>query len=366
MSRAVVKRNERFARERARIIPSVSRVRAALIVFAVATCAALYFAAQAHWHPYLKAPIPHALAVNFTYYWLWGLATPLVFAAGRRFRFEPGSWTRSIAAHLAISISVTAAQFFAAEGILRMIGKRSEMTFWPQVKFSFLANFQSALPTYFLILFAWLAFDYYAKFRDREVRTAQLAAQLSAAQLQALRMQLKPHFLFNTLNSISSLMYTDVEAADEMVVKLSEFLRLTTDRELEQEVPLGQELEFVRRYLEIEKVRFEERLHVSFDVGAEASAARVPALVLQPLIENAIHHGIGSRPVGGSIAISANREADELHIRVADDGVGSGEPRERVGLANTRARVEQFFGRLTFASAPEGGAVVDIVIPFRQ
>ncbi|HYR28104.1 MAG TPA: histidine kinase [Thermoanaerobaculia bacterium] len=344
----------------------MSRARATLIIFAVATFAALYFAAQAHWHPYLKSPIPHALAVNFTYYWLWGLVTPLVIAAAKRFRFEPGSWTRSIAAHVVISMGITALQFVLAESVLKAIGKRKEMDLWAQVKFSFLANFQSALPTYFLILFAYLAFDYYRKFRDREVRTAQLAAQLSAAQLQALKMQLKPHFLFNTLNSISSLMYTDVEAADEMLVKLSEFLRLTTDRELEQEVPLGQELEFVRRYLEIEKVRFEKRLHVSFDVGAEASAARVPALVLQPLIENAIHHGIGSRAEGGSIAISASRENDDLHIRVADDGVGSGEPRERVGLANTRARVEQFFGRLTFASAPEGGAVVDIVIPFRQ
>lgn len=343
----------------------VSRARLSVLIFAMATFAALYFAAQAHWHPYLKAPIPHALAVNLTYYWLWGLVTPLVILAAQRFRFEPGSWTRSIAAHAAISIGVTALQFILAESVLRLIGKRSSMEFWPQVRFSFLTNFQSALPTYFLILFAWLAFDYYAKFRDREVRSAQLAAQLSAAQLQALKMQLKPHFLFNTLNSISSLMYIDVDAADEMLVRLSEFLRMTVDRELEQEVPLMQELDFVRRYLEIEKVRFEDRLQVSFDIEDEASAARVPALVLQPLIENAIHHGIGSRPEGGSIAITANREHDQLHIRVADDGIGAGEPRERVGLANTRARVEQFFGRLSFATAPSGGAVVDIVMPFR-
>ncbi len=343
----------------------MSRARLAVIIFAAATFTALYFAAQAHWHPYLKAPLPHALAVNFTYYWLWGLVTPLVILAAKTFRFESGSWTRSIAAHLAISIGVTALQFLLAEGVLRLIGKRSAMELWPQVRFSFLTNFQSALPTYFLILFAWLTFDYYAKFRDREVRSAQLAAQLSEAQLKALKMQLKPHFLFNTLNSISSLMYTDVEAADEMLVKLSEFLRMTVDRELEQEVPLVQELEFVRRYLEIEKVRFEDRLQVSFVIEDAASSARVPALVLQPLIENAIHHGIGSRPEGGSIAITANRERDQLHIRVADDGIGAGEPQERVGLANTRARVEQFFGRLSFATAPNGGAVVDIVMPFR-
>lgn len=343
----------------------MSRARGALIVFVVATFTALYFAAQAHWHPYFRAPIPHALAVNFTYYWLWALVTPLVIAAGKRFRFESGAWARSIPAHIVICLALTALQLILAEGILRMIGKRVMGTFAQQVQFSFSANYQSALPTYWLILFAWLAFDYYAKFRDRELRSAQLAAQLSDAQLQALKMQLKPHFLFNTLNSISSLMYTNVDAADEMLVKLSEFLRLTVDREVEQEVRLEQELEFVHRYLEIEKVRFEDRLQVSFDVSDEAADAKVPALVLQPLIENAIHHGIGARSEGGSIAIQATREGDRLHVRVADDGAGAAEPRERVGLANTRARVEQFGGTLTFASAGGSGAVVDIVVPFR-
>ena len=343
----------------------MTRQRAALIVFVVATFTALYFAAQAHLHPYLKAPLGSALIVNFTYYWLWALATPVVILAAKRFRFESGAWVRSIAAHIVVSLALTAVQLVLAEAVLELLGKR-EMPFWSQVRFSFFTNFQSAVPTYWLILFAYLAFDYYAKFRDREVRSAQLAAQLSQAQLQALKMQLKPHFLFNTLNSISSLMYTDVQAADEMLVKLSEFLRLTVDRELEQEVPLGQELEFVRRYLEIEKVRFEDRLQISFDIEQQAEDARVPALVLQPLIENAIHHGIGSRPGGGSIAVTANREEDRLHIRVADDGVGASETHERIGLANTRARVEQFFGRLTFASSPAGGAVVDIVLPFRS
>src|SRR5205085_10732305 len=123
-------------------------------------------------------------------------------------------------------------------------------------------NFQSCLPTYWLALFGYLAYDYYVKYRERELRAAQLSAQLSNAQLQALKMQLKPHFLFNTLNSISSLMYTDVEAADQMVARLSDFLRLTLDREPDQQITLGEELEFVRRYLEIEKIRFEDRLNV--------------------------------------------------------------------------------------------------------
>jgi LytS/YehU family sensor histidine kinase len=183
-------------------------------------------------------------------------------------------------------------------------------------------------------------------------------------------MQLKPHFLFNTLNSISSLMYSDVEAADAMLARLSEFLRLTLDRDLDQEVTLSEELEFVRRYLEIEKIRFEDRLTVSVDVGHDVSEARVPSLALQPLIENAIHHGIASRPKGGSIAIKARRDNGTLHISVADDGVAScgDHPVERIGLANTRKRLEQLYGteqRFTFGASPGGGFVVELAIPFQ-
>jgi len=183
-------------------------------------------------------------------------------------------------------------------------------------------------------------------------------------------MQLKPHFLFNTLNSISSLMYSDVETADTMLARLSDFLRLTLDRELDQEVTLSEELEFIRRYLEIEKIRFEDRLTVSVDVGSDVGDARVPTLALQPLIENAIHHGIASRPEGGSIAIAARRDAGSLRISVTDDGVGCGadeHPRERIGLANTRARLERLYGaaqKFTFADSPAGGFVVEMVIPF--
>ena len=184
-------------------------------------------------------------------------------------------------------------------------------------------------------------------------------------------MQLKPHFLFNTLNSISSLMYTDVEAADAMLARLSDFLRLTLDREPDQEVTLQEELEFVRRYLEIEKVRFDERLRVRVDVDPDVEAARVPTLALQPLVENAIHHGIASRPEGGSIVIRARRDRDALHISVADDGVGSRDehPRERVGLANTRERLQRLYGsahQFTFAPSPAGGFVVEMVIPFHE
>ena len=351
---------------------SMSRARIALFVFIAGTITGVFFALQARWNPAIMPQIPwrDALGINLTYYYLWSLTTPIVVWLARRFRFESGRWAGALIVHAIGSAVLTAAQIVIGEAILFALHLRTMEVFSWRVRYSFVVNFQSSLPTYWLILTAYLAFDYYVKYRDRELRGAYLAAELSRAQLQALKMQLKPHFLFNTLNSISSLMYSDVEAADAMLARLSDFLRLTLDRELDQEITLNEELEFVRRYLEIEKIRFEDRLHVSVDVDEEAESARVPSLALQPLIENAIHHGIAPRPKGGRIAITARRDDDTLHISVADDGVGSDEhPRERIGLANTRARLERLYGaahRFSFAASPAGGFVVEMVIPFHK
>lgn len=348
-----------------------SRTRAVVQLVLVWTAVALYFAVQAHFNPSYEPRIAwsSALLINFTYYYLWGLCTPVVVWAGRRFPFERGRRVRAIAAHAFVSSVLTTLQLLGAEAFLSAIGVRSMSEMSERLAFAFAVNFQSSLPTYWLILFAWFAIDYYSKFRDRELRATQLEAQLSQAQLQALRMQLNPHFLFNTLNSVSSLMYSDVEAADAMLARLSEFLRLTVDKEIKQEIPLEQELEFVSRYLEIEKVRFEDRLRVSFDVDAEVRDAVVPSLALQPLVENAIHHGIAPRREGGAIEIQARRENGSLHLSVADDGVGANhERRERVGLANTRSRLEQLYGanhQLTFTDVAPRGFRVDITIPFR-
>ena len=341
----------------------MSRARIALFVFIAGTITGVYFAQQARWNPAIMPQMPWRVAfgVNLTYYYLWALTTPIVVWLARRFRFESGRWARTLAVHVIASAILTALQIVASEAILFALHLRSMEVFSWRVRYSFVVNFQSSLPTYWMILAAYLAFDYYLK-------RAHLAAELSRAQLQALKMQLKPHFLFNTLNSISSLMYTDVEAADAMLARLSDFLRLTLDRELDQEITLNEELEFVRRYLEIEKIRFEDRLNVSVDVARDVEEARVPTLALQPLIENAIHHGIAARPGGGSISIKARRDDDTLHISVADDGVGSDvHPRERIGLANTRARLERLYGaahQFTFAASPAGGFVVEMIIPF--
>ena len=336
----------------------------ALLLFFGWTLIALYFAVQAYFNPAATPRIPwsYALLVNFTYYYLWGLGTPLVVWLGRRFPFHAGRWVRALAVHVVASAVLTAAQILAAEAILSSTGLRESTGNLSKLTFAFAVNFQSSLPTYWLILFAWYAVDYYS-------RAAQLEGRLSQAQLQALRMQLNPHFLFNTLNSVSSLMYTDVDAADAMLARLSELLRLTVDRDLQQEIPLAEELELVRRYLDIEQIRFEERLRVTIDVDPEAMQAVVPSLALQPLIENAIHHGIAPRREGGSIEIRAARDDGRLCLSVADDGIGARQqPRERVGLANTRARLEQLYGaaqHLTLTDVAPQGFRVDIVIPYR-
>jgi len=342
-----------------------------MLIFGAATLVGLYFALQAVTNPDVRPPLrwSQALGINLTFYYLWALTTPLVVVMARRFRFESGRWLISLAAHLAVSMLVTAVEIVIGEGILTLLAIRAP-DLVGNVRTSFIVNFQTSLPTYWLILFVYLTFDYYAKYRDREVRAAQLAAQLSHAQLQALKMQLKPHFLFNTLNSISSLMYREVDAADAMLARLSEFLRLTLDRDLDQEVSLEEELRYVLSYLEIEKIRFEDRLRITVDVESGSERGLVPTLALQPLVENAIRHGIAPRARGGSIAIRARRFDENLHLSVADDGIGQASDgvREHVGLANTRARLQHLYGdghRFSFSDCDGGGFVVDIVIPFR-
>jgi len=348
------------------------RPRIRLLIFGAATLVGLYFALQAYTNPDVRPPLTwgQALGINLTFYYLWALTTPLVMAMAKRFRFESGRWHLSLLAHLLVSASVTAIQIFIGEAILTLLSIRSP-DLVANIRTSFIVNFQTSLPTYWLMLFVYLTFDYYAKYRDREVRAAQLSAQLSHAQLQALKMQLRPHFLFNTLNSISSLMYRDVEAADAMLARLSEFLRLTLDRDLDQEVTLEDELRYVLSYLEIEKIRFEDRLTVHVDVENGSETACVPSLALQPLVENAIRHGIAPRARGGAITIKARRSGENLEISVADDGIGQAPEgvREHVGLANTRARLRHLYGdrhQFSFSDCESGGFVVDIVIPFRR
>jgi sensor histidine kinase YesM len=214
------------------------------------------------------------------------------------------------------------------------------------------------------------ALNYHRLSRERALRTSQLEARLAQAQLQLLKMQLHPHFLFNTLNSISALIHHDVELADRMVARLGDLLRLALQHFGAEEVPLRQELEFVLSYLEIEQARLGPRLRFQLDVEEGAAEALVPTFLLQPLVENAIRHGVAARPLGGRVEVRARREASRLSLEVRDTGPGPapGEPAEGVGLSNTRARLGRLYGeeyQFELAGGPGGGAVVRVVIPFR-
>ena len=199
----------------------------------------------------------------------------------------------------------------------------------------------------------------------------ELEARLATARLQSLKLQLRPHFLFNALNTVTALIGVDARRAERMVTGLAELLRLSLRTSDEQEVPLERELEILEHYLDIERVRFQDRLEVTVRVSPEARRALVPNLILQPLVENAIRHGIAPRAAGGMVTVDASRSDDRLRIIVADDGVGvrpDAERREGVGLGNTRARLRHLYAdrhRFVPRAGEMGGFVVELEIPFR-
>jgi LytS/YehU family sensor histidine kinase len=223
---------------------------------------------------------------------------------------------------------------------------------------------------YFVILSTATARDYSRRFQAEQLKSSQLHAALADSQLQALKMQLHPHFLFNTLNSISTLMHEDVRAADEMVARLGDFLRLTLENSGEQIVTLAQEMDFINSYLEIESVRFGERLTFKRQIEPQVLRARVPNLILQPLVENAIKHGVSRQIRAGVISIRARRSGEKLELQIEDNGPGlqNGASRDGgIGLANTRARLFNLYGdnqRVVMSNAEPQGLIVTLEIPF--
>jgi LytS/YehU family sensor histidine kinase len=232
---------------------------------------------------------------------------------------------------------------------------------------------QFTIPIYLCIVCVCWVMGYFQENSERERRTIELEARLTQANLQALKMQLQPHFLFNTLNSISSLVHENPDAADDMIASLSQFLRTTLDLSSRDEVPVRTELEFVDRYLEIQQARFGDRLRIRRVIDSSVMEALVPPLMLQPLVENAIRYAIECRENGGTVTIRALSEGNVLRVEIADDGevfggvqvlgTGSG-----IGLSNTKARLQELYGeKHQFKVIPNSptGACVKIEIPFR-
>ncbi len=305
--------------------------------------------------------------------WLmWALLTPAVFRLAARFPLERGSVRRSLPVHVAAAAGI-------ALFILAVYAWTTAWAGWPGMEmhtgWSLFKKYLTGkvhlqLLTYGVLVGAFWALDYHRRFRERELTASQLEARLAQAHLQALRTQLHPHFLFNTLNAISVLVLKgESQCAIRMLSRLSELLRLTLESGGAQEVTLREELGFLERYLEIERVRFQDRLTVQTEVEPEALGAAVPNLLMQPLVENAVRHGIAERVEPGTIRVAARRRGGLLRLEVTDTGPGfPARVVDGIGLSNTRARLERLYGgdaRLELGSAPGGGARVVVEIPFR-
>jgi two-component system LytT family sensor kinase len=314
-----------------------------------------------------------ALAQNLLFSYLWAALTPLVATLARRHALGSHARARVFGVHFAAS-AVFAVGHGTAFALLyptltgMPFGLARQLRAVPSVLTIFLfAN----LLTYWGIVGVCWTIQALRLSRERELRASQLEAQLAGARLVRLQTQLHPHFLFNALNSVLPLVFRDREAAAQTILRLEELLRRSLEADAAQLVPLSRELEFLEMYLEIQKTRFQDRLQVAFDVPADLRSARVPNLILQPLVENAIKHGVSAQPGSGRVEISARRESGMLVLKVRDDGPGLVvSPRSGgsgVGLANTRERLQQLYGddqRLDLENAPEGGLEVTVGLPF--
>ena len=292
--------------------------------------------------------------------YVWALIAPGVMALARRFPFTRATIGRSLAVHIPASLVISLAKLIVDQALRRWL-----FGFDGYVLITSLApNFLF----YWGIVAAAHGFAYYRSSRERELRASLLEARLATARLQLLQMQLHPHFLFNTLNAISELVHEDPETADRMITGLSELLREALIAGDRQQVPLRRELELVRRYLDIQQARFGDRLQVEIEVDETIMDALVPHFVLQPLVENAIRHGIGARSDAGRVLIRAHADHDSLRIDVEDDGAGLKEAgaSEGIGLGNTRKRLEALYGpgaSVRVRDDPRGGAIVTVTIP---
>ena len=347
-----------------------------MLVFGLWTLIAFCFAGQLYLsRAKIGDPVSWGFALGRSladWYIFAVLSLPTLWLA-RRFRIERTHWQKPLAIHLAGSFLFTLCWMALRAGLEVATSRFAErpVAFEEAFSHALVATFFFNLLIYWAIVSISHGLAYYAKFQEREIRAAELEKSLTEARLQALQMQLNPHFLFNTLHAISALMHKDVEAADRMISRLSELLRYALESTGEQVVPLRQELEFLERYLEIEKTRFGSRLEVRKEIAPETLDALVPNLALQPIVENAIQHGIEPHARPGVILLRAGRENNSLVLQVCDNGSGLGSKRsfkEGIGLSNTRARLEQLYPgqhALTWSDAVEGGLVVKMVVPWK-
>jgi signal transduction histidine kinase len=348
--------------------------------FGIWTVVGVSFGLRTHWWAQMNGS-PSAFWQTVPNYmvdfYVWGAVSPFIFILCRRFPIERGNIVGRSVIHLfagLVFVCVVTSLTIPVLWNLGLVNTTINPTLGSLYSNLLINPFMvhQGLLAYWGTVVVAHAIEYSRQAQAGRTRASELSAQLANAQLAALKMQIHPHFLFNTLNSISALLHKDVEVADRMIARLSDFLRMTLRNSGTSAVTLEQELEFLTTYLEIEKIRFQDKLLVEMDIDDLALNAQVPNLILQPLVENAVRHGVAKQTGVGRLNIQANRVGDRLVINIEDNGPGpNGIARPKnghgVGLANTRARLEQFYEEFQFeieSKNGKGGTIVSIDVPY--
>lgn len=349
-----------------------------LVSFAVWTLLGFYYTILHYkWQRDLGLPgsFRSILFLALLNFWIAAACSPAIFWLVRRFPIDPKNWRSRVPFHIGGSLLFTIVHVTARLAAYPMqdeLGHIVPLNLQSVWRLFLLFSFDDAVMTYFPILVLVQMLVFHAKWRKRELQAVELQTELVRAQLHSLKIQLQPHFLFNTLNSISALMHIDVKAADRMISELSDLLRLSLENRDLQESTVRQELDFVQGYLRIEQTRFSDRLTVVFGIDPETYDAKLPHMLIQPLAENAIRHGIAKRSLGGRIEIASRRRGNQLVISIVDNGPGFDlaslpAARSGVGLKNTRERLRKLYGdeqQLITLPATSGGVEVRVCLPF--
>jgi two-component system, LytTR family, sensor kinase len=347
-------------------------------VFGAATLLGLFSTLQAYRLTALTSKDPmdiqvgNLLVLNLAFWFIPAALAPFIFRLVQRYRIDENR-VKTVLVHACAALLVTVVHAVGMVAVRALLWGTPPLGWFTALQRLHLTNFDWLLMTYTTVVGFTYAIGYHREAQARAVHEAQLQANLMEARLKTLEAELHPHFLFNTLHAISTLVHTNPDAADRMISRLSDLLRLTFDRSGAARVPLQEELEFLQKYLEIEQTRFQDRLSVQFDIDPSTLDADVPRLILQPIVENAIKHGVSPRSGPGLVRITSKTDGERLWLEVRDNGVGlSGSARTQfrsgVGLANTRDRLECLYGeaqKLEFSEG-DGGLTVRIALPLRR